>query len=204
MNRLIYALAVATLLVTSNARAQFSNVPLDSNDTNGQQTAAGAPQIMPVPSSQPQPSASSAAPQYRPSAPIDAYQAYLDTGQIVPPQRPQPLQPPQPTFDQLSNNLATYRGRPLDDAINNFGYPDTQQVIAGHNLYIWAVNLTQGFSNPDGGGSINLTAHCKVTMEANEQKIVTRIVYEGNMPGCSKFMEPAATSTPQVVNAKPA
>lgn len=118
----------------------------------------------------------------------DDYSRYLRTGQLL------PHQPPQPTFDQLSANLATYRGRLLNNAINNFGYPDTQQVIAGHNLYIWVVNQTQGFLNPDGGGSINLSAHCKLTMEVDAQMTVTNVVYDGNMPGCGRFMKAAVES----------
>jgi hypothetical protein len=143
----------------------------------------------------------------------DAYQRYLRTGQIVLPQAPQA---PQPTFDQLSNNLATYQGRPLDDAIDNFGPPAAQQVIAEHRVYIWAEHSTQEIPVPGiaitdgtvgdqpfsattygGGGTASMTAHCKLTMEVDDRQIVKRVWYDGNMAGCSQFMTPAVESSAQ-------
>ena len=143
----------------------------------------------------------------------DAYQRYLRTGQIVLPQAPQA---PQPTFDQLSNNLATYQGRPLDDAIDNFGPPAAQQVIAEHRVYTWAEHSTQEIPMPGiaitdgtvgdqpfsattygGGGTASMTAHCKLTMEVDDRQIVKRVWYDGNMAGCRQFMTPAVESSAQ-------
>lgn len=135
------------------------------------------------------------------------YGQYLRTGQLHPPQ------PSQPTTAQLDNNLATYQGRPLDDAINNFGPPDAKQAIAGREVYIWVEHSTQevpvpGIATTDGmvgnqpysattyggGGMASMTAQCKLTMEVDDKQIVKHVWYAGNMAGCSEFMKPAVAS----------
>lgn len=135
----------------------------------------------------------------------DAYSRYVRTGQLE--HKEPDKQQARPSFADLGAVLATYNNLPLDAAINSFGYPDAQQHIAGRTIYLWSVkgteplpnvSLTTGdvgnelFSAVTYGGTSTIEIDCKVTMEVNDQKVVTRVFYDGNMLGCSQFMKAAS------------
>jgi hypothetical protein len=129
------------------------------------------------------------------------------TGRIV---------PQGPTFDQLGANLSTYQSRPFDIALDHFGYPDAEREVAGRKIYVWNVDEVdsvpdlattsgtigqQQFSATTSGSTKNMTAHCKITMAVDAGNIVKDVRYDGNMAGCARFIEPAATSS--VANSEP-
>jgi len=85
--------------------------------------------------------------------------------------------------------MRSWQGAPLDAAIAQWGYPDQEQVIAGHKLYRWyytktatlpatttgtvnQINTAYMNATTYGGGTV--VGNCTRTLEVDEHNIVVR------------------------------
>jgi hypothetical protein len=92
--------------------------------------------------------------------------------------------------------MHSWEGAPLDAVIAQWGYPNQQQDIAGHKLYIWYYNksayipaTTTGAITAVGGTAfINATTfgggaiqgNCTRTLEVDDKNTVVRWQWSGN------------------------
>ena len=89
--------------------------------------------------------------------------------------------------------MGSWQGAPLDAVIAQWGYPDQEQVIAGHKLYRWYYTKSAVMPSTTTGtvtqfGSINATTYgggtvvgnCTRTLEVDEHNIVIRTEWKGN------------------------
>lgn len=72
----------------------------------------------------------------------------------------------------LNNRLAALKGQPVEAAFRQLGYPDRQEVIAGHTVYYW-------------GGD---QSTCQVRIVATiDGRVDSGSIY-GSPAGCSQFL----------------
>jgi hypothetical protein len=99
-------------------------------------------------------------------------------------------------FGTMDRIMTSWQGAPLDAAIAQWGYPDQEQVIAGHKIYKWYYekgvsipSTTTGTVNTFGNTAhINATTYgggvavgnCTRILEVNDQNIVTHTQWQGN------------------------
>ena len=69
--------------------------------------------------------------------------------------------------------MRSWEGAPLDAAIAQWGYPDQEQVIAGHKLYRWFYTKTASLPATTTGtvNQIGNTAYLNATTSGGELKL---------------------------------
>ena len=97
----------------------------------------------------------------------------------------------------MDKALSSWVGYPVDAIIKSWGYPDSQQNIAGKNVYIWEERNTYQQSTYEkstvktdkkgrtyvdtytsGGGTTEY--YCKKIIEVNSDNIISGYSYKGN------------------------
>lgn len=109
------------------------------------------------------------------------------------------------TPGSIKRNLATYKGRPVADAIARYGVPSSERTVAGIKVYTWSNRHTavvptyqtsqttgyvggQSFQATTGTmGTSSFQAECEMTMQVDEAEVVTRVGFSGNIAGCSRY-----------------
>lgn len=72
--------------------------------------------------------------------------------------------------------MSSWVGATLDDAINQWGFPDEERNIANRRIFVWR----------DGDGGIGNFANCERMLGVNKNDVVTAVDHKGiNCP----FME---------------
>lgn len=96
----------------------------------------------------------------------------------------------------LDKCIKSWIGYPLDNLIQQWGYPDEEKNIAGKNLYIW-IDYDYDTNTNIGGISISSTdkkghetvlsfggeaavEYCKKTIEVDNNNIITNGFWKGN------------------------
>ena len=82
------------------------------------------------------------------------------------------------TTKVMNNVMNSWKGSYISEVINQWGYPDAQQEIAGKKLYIWDESITAlyTFSGSISGG----TWSCKRILEVNDEEKVISWQWSGN------------------------
>jgi hypothetical protein len=96
----------------------------------------------------------------------------------------------------MNGIMSSWQGAPLDAAIAQWGYPDQEQVIAGHKLYHWFYTKSAALpatttgtvtqlgntailnATTSGGGVIS--GSCTRTLEVDEHNVIIRSEWKGN------------------------
>ena len=96
-------------------------------------------------------------------------------------------------FGTMDGIMRSWQGAPLDAAIAQWGYPDQEQVIAGHKLYRWfytksavlpatttgTVTQSGSFNATTFGGGV-ISGSCTRTLEVDEHNTIIRTEWKGN------------------------
>lgn len=75
-----------------------------------------------------------------------------------------------------NNDAKAMRGQPIDAAIQRFGYPSDEQIIAGRHIYTWRR------SNAVAGNQM----HCHIIIEVADGVIVNHEM-RGQLGACNRF-----------------
>lgn len=115
------------------------------------------------------------------------------------------------TWGQFDEGLNALMNKPLSTAIEKLGYPSGERTIAGRRLVEWGrsqntamymptttttygtVNTNRGFGTysgtTTGGTFIPMNYNCTVILEVDQNDIVRRYQYEGNLGGCASYID---------------
>ncbi len=110
------------------------------------------------------------------------------------------------TFDTLDTGLAGLVGQPLDVAISRLGYPDGSMNVADTTVYVWghdtSVTMPQYGSQTTSGyvgntpfssttygqtGTSTVNYECTIRLGVNQQNVIVRYDWEGNLGGCMRY-----------------
>ena len=106
----------------------------------------------------------------------------------------------------MDKALSSWKGYPLEAVIKSWGYPDSQQNIAGKNIYIWEEKTvshdstyersyvkqdkkgrTYVDSYTSGGGITEY--YCRKILEVDSENVISGYQYKGNAcPGAYYFV----------------
>lgn len=76
----------------------------------------------------------------------------------------------------MDSIMASWLGATLDDAINQWGFPDEERKIANRLIYVWL----------DGDGGLGNLANCERLISVDTKEVIKGVDYKGiNCP----FME---------------
>ena len=79
----------------------------------------------------------------------------------------------------MGKAIASWYGYSLDSFIKQWGYPDRQSVLAGHNLYYWDI-VKSVHTNYSSNYSNTYENYCTVIIETSDENIVKNGQYKGN------------------------
>ncbi|MBS1167435.1 MAG: hypothetical protein H6R00_3460 [Proteobacteria bacterium] len=109
------------------------------------------------------------------------------------------------TFADIEAGLADLRGKPIDAAVYQLGYPTNKITISGENVYTWSNQNSGSYTMPQnniGYGyagtipfSYNYTTYqtqsydyyCIITIVTDEKDVIIKAGYEGNIGGCTRY-----------------
>lgn len=119
------------------------------------------------------------------------------------------------TWGQFDKGLDNLVGSPISAAIDRIGYPNTEQTIAGTKVYRWGrssqgaiytpttsttygtVSTARGFgtysATTNGGYMTPVNYNCNLTLVVDENEIIRRYQYEGNLGGCQAYIKALKT-----------
>lgn len=114
------------------------------------------------------------------------------------------------TWGQFDEGLDALLNMPLSTAIDRLGYPSGERTVAGRRLVEWGrstngamympttattygtVNTNRGFGSysgtTTGGTFMPVNYNCNVTLEVDQDDIIRRYQYEGNLGGCERYI----------------
>lgn len=111
----------------------------------------------------------------------------------------------------MNAGLQKLDGKPIKEAVRILGYPDSQRMIAGDNVYTWRASRTQTYSTPQiaqtsgylgntpvygtttysSQESINL--HCVLNIATDKKGFIKNYNYSGNRGGCRRYAQILST-----------
>lgn len=109
------------------------------------------------------------------------------------------------TPEQIDAGARSFEGKSYKDAFAVLGFPDDEQKIAGHTVYVWSnqssgsytVPTTQTATTYVGGQAIYTTVqgsktesydwNCKLRLVVNSEGVVVEAKTEGNIGGCERY-----------------
>lgn len=86
----------------------------------------------------------------------------------------------------MNNVMSSWKGAPLEEAIQKWGYPTQEKVVASHKLYLWeqnnGISASGGWwpgARKWGGGSVNIE-YCNRILEVDDRGIIINGQWDGN------------------------
>ncbi|WP_369326529.1 hypothetical protein AB6N01_20610 [Alcaligenes nematophilus] len=114
------------------------------------------------------------------------------------------------TWGQMDDGLTGLHGHSIDEAIRLIGYPASEKVIAGRRIFTWSSNSMGTIAMPQtsysqgnvyaGGVSsayyatttstayMPVSYYCSISLEVSESGLIVGHQYDGNLGGCSGFI----------------
>jgi len=111
------------------------------------------------------------------------------------------------SWEPMDEGLAALQGRHLDAAIDVLGLPSNERQIAGRKLFVWSTTSTGLLFNPatsTTSGNFGTVPYsqitnfssftpvgyeCEISLQVDEQNVIQRFQYSGNLGGCRVYME---------------
>lgn len=108
------------------------------------------------------------------------------------------------SFDAMKDNWPKLKGRPIEEAVRRFGYPQQEQTILGDKVYTWhttrpyvATVPTPATTVLPGGGSVTtygsssagVTLQCEVKIATDPAGKIKTMQYDGSNAACMPFAE---------------
>lgn len=84
------------------------------------------------------------------------------------------------SYGVLNEELPKYNGKPVSALIAKLGYPDAEQTVMGHKVYLWSNGGIGTASEPIGDS-------CRLRAMVNAAEVVTWLDYMGNDYGCRPY-----------------
>jgi len=103
--------------------------------------------------------------------------------------------------DMLQAGWPKLKGQPLQSAIDRWGYPEQEQVIAGAKVYTWRSSspfiaeapaqrttvTPYGTASSYGSAPVATTIGCTIKLSTNEAGIIQTMQYQGENMGCYRY-----------------
>lgn len=96
------------------------------------------------------------------------------------------------TFDSIDRDIKeSCYGKPVDVAIQRYGYPTAERVIAGRKLLTWDVSSTHPTMTTLTNGQVVMGApasySCRLDLEVSHEGTIVGHRVSGQMGACSAF-----------------
>jgi hypothetical protein len=107
------------------------------------------------------------------------------------------------TNGDILDGLRTLKGRPLSEAIDRLGPPDSEMRAAGRHFYLWESRGSDPSARTSTGGAwvgntyipansttvVQQETFCRLKVEVDDNDVVTRLSFEGLGSACDHYAD---------------